>query len=276
MNRTSQIRIAFGIVIISILLALVVGAVILAIGGFSPESDSNTLTSLSLLISTTFIAVPVIVYVINRGESLREQLRFNPISLNTIIATILLSIGLIILIDELDRLVYAIFGEPEYLEQLFEQLKITSLTSGVFIIGTTVIVAPLVEELLFRGFLQKQLEEGWQDITKAVLVTSLVFAIIHLNYYWIVQIYALGVILGYLSWYTGSILPGILLHSLNNGFAIALNNAGSSFEKIYDWHGHVSPIWLILAITLVSLGFKKLHNQIPQGSPVIPEDSAKG
>ena len=71
----------------------------------------------------------------------------------------LLSIGFIILIDELDRIVYTLFGKPDYLEELVEQLKITSMFNGLIIIITTAIVAPLVEEMLFRGYLQKVLEE---------------------------------------------------------------------------------------------------------------------
>jgi hypothetical protein len=171
-----------------------------------------------------------------------------------------------VIIDELDRLVYALFGSPDFLVELVEQLRITSFYNGFFIILTTVIVAPMVEEMLFRGFLQKVLEESWEDITKVILIISLFFALVHLNPFWIVQIYLLGMLLGYLSWHTNSIIPGIILHGFNNGFAVALNNAGNVFNQYYNWHEHVNPLWIFIAIILIIFGFKMLNKDMENQS----------
>ena len=219
-----------------------------------------------MFVSTLMIALPVIVYLRINGLSIRRRLRINRISKNTLFSIIIISVGFIIIIDELDRIVYALFGSPDFLSELVEQLKITSVLNGVLIILTIIIVAPLVEEMLFRGFLQKVLEESWEDITKAILVTSLFFALVHLNPYWIVQIYLLGVLLGYLSWRTNSIIPGIILHGLNNGFAVALNNAEDVFNRYYNWHNHVNPIWVIFAIIIIFLGFKTLNKDLENQS----------
>ena len=193
-------------------------------------------------------------------------MRLNRISTRSFIAIIIISIGFIILVDELDRIVYTLFGQPDYLEDLVEQLRITSMFNGLIIIITTAIVAPLVEEMLFRGYLQKVLEDNWQDITKAILVTSLFFALVHMNPYWIVQIYLLGLVLGYLAWRTNSIIPGLILHGLNNGFAVALNNAQDVFNKYYNWHEHVNPFWVIVAIIFIFIGFKFLNHDLEKQS----------
>ena len=152
------------------------------------------------------------------------------------------------------------------MQELVEQLKITSVHNGIIIILTTAIIAPVVEEMLFRGYLQKVLEESWEDITKSILVTSLFFALVHLNTYWIVQIYLLGMLLGYLSWRTNSIIPGIILHGLNNGFAVFLNNVEDVFSRYYNWHEHVNPAWIIIAIFIVYLGFKILNKDLENRS----------
>ena len=102
-----------------------------------------------------------------------------------------------------------------------------SILGYLFLFLAVVIIAPIGEEILFRGFLQRFLEKHWKDITKAVLVTSLFFALIHFNPYWTIQIYILGIFLGYLSWKTKSVIPSILLHGLNNGTAFIL----SLFDK---------------------------------------------
>jgi membrane protease YdiL (CAAX protease family) len=219
-----------------------------------------------MFVSTLMIALPVIVYLRINGLSIRRRLRINRISKNTLFSIIIISGGFIIIIDELDRIVYALFGSPDFLSELVEQLKITSVLNGILIILTTIIVAPLIEEMLFRGFLQKVLEESWEDITKAILVTSLFFALVHLNPYWIVQIYLLGMLLGYLSWRTNSIIPGIILHGLNNGFAVALNNVEDVFNRYYNWHNHVNPAWIIFAIIIIFLGFKMLNKDLENQS----------
>jgi membrane protease YdiL (CAAX protease family) len=267
LNKNNITRIAFGIVLLSLLFAILVGAGFVSIlKVLFPNFDSIAISLLSMFVSTLMIALPVIVYLRINGLSIRRRLRINRISKNTLFSIIIISVGFIIIIDELDRIVYALFGSPDFLSELVEQLKITSVLNGILIILTTIIVAPLVEEMLFRGFLQKVLEESWEDITKAILVTSLFFALVHLNPYWIVQIYLLGMLLGYLSWRTNSIIPGIILHGLNNGFAVALNNAEDVFNRYYNWHNHVNPIWVIFAIIIIFLGFKMLNKDLENQS----------
>ena len=252
---------------LSLLFAILVGTGLVALlGVLLPNLNSSKISLLTMLISTVIIGLPVIIYLRFKGLSIPEHLRINKISSNTFISIILISIGFIIIVDELDRIVYTLFGAPEYLHELVEQLKITSIYNGFIIILITAIIAPLVEEMLFRGYLQKVLEKSWEDITKAILVTSLFFTLVHLNPYWIVQIYLLGLMLGYLAWRTNSIIPGIILHGLNNGFAVALNNVEDVFNRYYNWYEHVNPLWIFIAIVLIILGFKMLNKDLENQS----------
>jgi membrane protease YdiL (CAAX protease family) len=121
----------------------------------------------------------------------------------------------------------------------------------IFLFLAVVIMAPIGEEMVFRGFLQKFLEEYWKDITRAILISSLIFAMIHFNPYWTIQIYLLGIILGFLSWKTKSIIHSIILHSLNNGIAFILTIFNDSNLNFYFWGDFVSPIFIALAIYLL-------------------------
>ena len=262
MENKNKIRIAFGIVILSMLVGLILGSGMMGLLSLSSNADQPTLSITAMGISTLFMAVPVLFYLIKRQIPFKSALRLNGVSVKSLLSIILLSVGIIILIDEVDRLVYILFGQPEYLAELAEQLKITSLYSGIAIVVTTVLIAPIIEEMLFRGYFQKVLEDVWQDVTKAILVTGIFFAFVHLNPYWIVQIYLLGVVLGYLAWRTNSIIPSLILHGLNNGFAVALNNSPDIFNKYYNWHGQVNPIWIIVAIIFVMLGFRYLNHDL--------------
>ena len=159
----------------------------------------------------------------------------------------------------MDRILAYAFGNEQVLAELSDILIIDSTLIGLLLAITVVILAPLGEEILFRGFLQKLLEESWQDITRAVLITSLFFAFIHMNPVWVIQIYFLGVVLGYLAWRTGSILTSLILHSLNNGTALILTNYSGTIEQYYLWNNHVSPIFLCLAAISLWAGFMRLN-----------------
>lgn len=88
---------------------------------------------------------------------------------------------------------------------------------------SAVLVAPLFEELLFRGLL---LQVVWQYLRVAwvaIVVSALVFGLVHMAQPQDVPpLVTLGLALGYLRVRTGSLWPGIVLHAAFNGRTIAL------------------------------------------------------
>jgi len=92
-----------------------------------------------------------------------------------------------------------------------------------------VVAAPIAEEFLFRRVLQGWLE-GWLEprapkwgTVTAIVVSSLAFALAHLGQglAW-VPLFFFGLVVGYLSRQTGSIVPGIILHGLFNAVSVVL------------------------------------------------------
>ena len=148
---------------------------------------------------------------------------------------------------------------PKYVIDLNGVLKPESLSGYLLLFIAVVIIAPLGEELLFRGFFQKVLEDNWKDITRSVLVTALIFSFIHMNPFWFAQIYILGILLGFLAWKTNSIIPPLILHSLNNLIALVLSFTTNNETSFYLYKGHVSPWILLLAIIIVYTGFKEIN-----------------
>lgn len=262
MNRILTVPVVFGLVAASILLAFAVSGIILGFGlRFHPDRELYY-THLSLFIGQGAIILPAFIFLKFRGESIRSRFRLHPVSASVVFSVVILSVGIIILADEMDRVMSLFFPLPSALERLADIFKLTSARTMFLVISAVVIIAPLGEELLFRGFLQKFLEDNWRDITRAVLVTSLFFAFTHMNPYWLIQIYVLGVLLGYLAWRTGSILPSFILHGMNNGFALLLANTVDNSAVFYTWHNHVSPIVLVFAVICVYFGFKWLHKSL--------------
>mgnify|MGYP000232852773 FL=1 len=260
MSRTLTIKNVFGIVILSVLSALVVGTIIASVGiVYLPENDNNITNFLALFIGQGFMVIPLLLFLTARKESFVDRLRIRKLPFPVILSTLVLSLGIIILVDEFDRIASLLFTPPEYLDQLGYMLKFDSFNMAVFLMFGIVVLAPLGEEILFRGFLQKFLEEHWQDVTRAVLVTSLFFAIIHLNPFWLIQIYMLGVILGFLAWRTGSIWAGFILHAANNLVALLFTNYNQVLDDIYTWQGHVAPWILLIGGGCIYVGFNWLN-----------------
>ena len=261
MNKALTIRSVFTIMITSLFMGIAVTAFVMSIGvSLFPDSDFRFLSLISIFIGQGIMVIPAFLFVHFNQESFPKIFRLKPIPYKIVFPVVILSLGTIVLSDELDRLIQMVFSVQEYGDKLADFVQFDSPLYALILISATVIVAPFSEEVLFRGFLQKFLENHWQDITKAVLVTSMFFAAVHMNPGWIIQIYLLGIILGYLAWRTGSIIPGLILHALNNGMALCFQNYQSTIEHIYVWKNHVSPLFLLLAIFLFITGFKSINS----------------
>tara|TARA_B100000530_G_scaffold214572_1_gene137665 strand:+ start:115 stop:903 length:789 start_codon:yes stop_codon:yes gene_type:complete len=261
MKNTLTIKTAFGIVIASLFSAFFAGAVVLGIGLSNPEEPQKTYTFISFIIGQGFMLVPLFWFLRSRKEPIAERLRIRFVSSDVIISTIYLSFGIIILSDELDRIIQIFLPAPEYILDLNGLLQPESIVGFFLLFIAVVIIAPLGEELLFRGFLQQILEKHWKDVTRAVLVTALFFAMIHMNPYWFVQIYILGILLGFLAWKTKSVLPPLILHGINNAMAMFFSFAEIENNSIYIFNGHVAPWFIFFATYAILRGFKSI-NQI--------------
>jgi membrane protease YdiL (CAAX protease family) len=81
-----------------------------------------------------------------------------------------------------------------------------------------VVVAPVGEELLFRGFLFRGFVREPRDVLPGVLVIALIWSLLHIEYDWfgISVVFAVGVLFGYVRHYSGSTTLVILLHMLLN------------------------------------------------------------
>jgi len=211
-----------------------------------------------MFVGQAFLIVPVLIFLNRKQLSIIESLRLNAISKQVIISTILLSIGAMIIADEINILVDMVIPAPDSFLQLEALLTPENPISMFLLIITIVLLAPIGEELLFRGFLQKYLEIAWGDITKAILLSSLFFAAIHFNPYWLIQIYLLGVLLGYIAWQTQSVVSSIIFHIIINASSLLFTFLGESAESALIWRGHINPIILLLGIYLFWIGLKQM------------------
>ncbi|MEX2558454.1 MAG: type II CAAX endopeptidase family protein, partial [Pirellulales bacterium] len=99
------------------------------------------------------------------------------------------------------------------LERMYRAMTLPIAVPFVLFIA----LAPgFMEELFFRGYMQRRLLERW-SAWPAILVTSLLFAILHITPHAIAVALPVGIWFGVVAWRTGSVWPGILCHAFLNG-----------------------------------------------------------
>ena len=102
-----------------------------------------------------------------------------------------------------------------------------SVAGGILFFVVAVLLAPLFEELFFRGFLYKGLLHslGWWP---AALGSAAIFSLAHLQMTVFVPIFALGLGLAWVYERTGSLWTSITMHAVFNGFAVLVWSLGVS------------------------------------------------
>ena len=120
----------------------------------------------------------------------------------------------IILFHNLILTMLGVETQGDEISQLFELLD---TPIWFFIVGA--ILAPLVEEIFFRGFLFQgfRAKYGW---TSGLLLSSAIFAVAHLDLASLIPTFILGCLLAYLYQRSNSVWPGVILHMVVNTFGL--------------------------------------------------------
>lgn len=115
-----------------------------------------------------------------------------------------------------------------------------------------VVVAPIVEEYLFRGYVFRELKRLY-PLLAAVILNGLLFGLYHLNLLQTVNTFFLGMVLSLVYYYRANITDAILVHVANNGIAIL-----SSFFPQYA--GIVGPILIVCIVIAAFILYKMAKN----------------
>lgn len=123
---------------------------------------------------------------------------------------------------------------------------------NIFIIA---ILPAFGEEFLFRGVLQRILGEWTRNIHIAIIISSLAFSAMHLQFYGLLPRFFLGVVFGYLFWWSGSLWVPIFAHFLNNAVAVVFEffvTAGKVPEEAGSY-GSDNPVVIVVSALLAGL-----------------------
>ncbi len=93
------------------------------------------------------------------------------------------------------------------------------IASGGWGLATTILIAPVCEEILFRGILQDSTVRKY-GAWKGILLASFLFGVVHLIPQQIVAATCVGCVIGYIYYRTGSLFAAVVLHAINNTLAV--------------------------------------------------------
>jgi membrane protease YdiL (CAAX protease family) len=164
-------------------------------------------------------------------------------------------------------------AEAKYKESMMAMVTMKGL--GDYILALLVMAAApaIFEEILFRGALQ-QIFVGWtRNSFLGILLASILFSAIHFSYFGFLPRAALGLILGYVFYYSKNLWLNILIHFLYNGIIVTqlfvANKQGKQIDKVMD---ESMPIWLGLVAAIGIIVLMRIFKQESELSLIQEKD----
>lgn len=218
---------------------------------------------------------------------------FNVKQLILVLVIMLLSMPLVGALSELTQHIPLTKSAAAYFKTLEDNYNgeaealstIRSTMEFIFSLIVMALLPAVIEETLFRGALQQILIKWIKIPILAIVITSILFSLIHASYYGFLSRFALGMVLGLIYYYSGSIWLSMAGHFANNTIAVCymyyLSTHGKPATEAMEDN---SPMWwgipsLLVVIVLIrvfrDVSFKrKIHKIPPMDSPSVESNIA--
>lgn len=176
-----------------------------------------------------FFAVPLVLALYTKKD-IKETFKLRTCKIKYVIGGIIMTAGAIILGMVLSTVAGMIFetsakGVADSMDYL--------MTDNLFKMLLVVAVAPAVcEELMFRGFLLSSLENKLKA-KNAILIVAIVFGVFHMSVVKFLTTALLGYVFAYLAHKSKSIVPGMLMHFMNNGLSCIVMFYPKTVAKVF-------------------------------------------
>ncbi len=198
------------------------------LGRFKLEGDSYY--AVMLVVQLAVILVPPLVYMLYMGIDIRKAARLNRISIPEFLLTAGMAIfgyGAIIPINLIWYYFLSRFGTP----QPPEMPPIETPAQYLMALIVIALVPALIEEFLFRGTIMRGYEKygRWAS----VLLTGLLFSLLHLRVLSLPSILLLGVLLSYIVNRSNTIFTGVVYHFVNNAIAVTIAFLTGVLSKLF-------------------------------------------
>ena len=177
-----------------------------------------------LLIQEIIILAPLLIYTTKKYGFKWKKFGFEKVGIFKTIFSVfggyIAYLGITILITTF--IVFTNIKIPGYqiqenIFEIFGDKNLELIITGIIVI----VIAPIVEEIFFRGFLLRFFVDK-TGVFYGSVVSALIFAVFHLQWQSIIPIFILGLIINHMVIKHKSIVPAIIFHVINNGIAFTL------------------------------------------------------
>jgi hypothetical protein len=200
-----------------------VGLLLIALQG---EQGQMAQSGLLAIVQLAFLLPVVVIFAWRRIHW--KHLGFGGFSASTmgIGCGLLIASYAIILLHNLLLVNLGIDTQGEAIAELFAALE---SPVWFFIVGA--LLAPLIEEIFFRGFLFQgfRARYGW---VSGMLLSSGIFAVAHLDPVSLIPTFILGCVLAYLYHRSNSVWPGVILHVMVNSFGLCAAYVSTQYPQL--------------------------------------------
>ena len=167
------------------------------------------------------------------------------------------------------------FPVPEFLNQMLSGLEAGAFPAAAVLVITATLIAPLVEEFIFRGILQNSIYYRYGSLLPAMVIPTVIFALFHVAYLFylpaLLELIGLALMLAWVMAKTGNLLVPVMVHGLFNL---------SAFSDIFSQQnpetaslGDLGLPWIVISGLLLLLGwlyFVKLPVVVMENVYLIP------
>ena len=178
---------------------------------------SSNMNIILILINVLIVIIFTVIYKV-RKKNIKEELQFRKTKYINMIIAVALGLSFWIF----DSGVLSIIYEAGFLKESFSYMEelLSPITSGnlILTIISVGIIAPFVEEFIFRGVIFKILNKNISALW-SIIIQAILFGVFHLNLIQGGYASLMGILFGYVTYKTKSIWPAIVMHISNNVFA---------------------------------------------------------
>ena len=182
------------------------------------------------------------------SNSRKEQKLKYHLNLMSFVFAALIIIAFRLVFDNSLTLWVSKISMPDFINEAFEELSV----SPIILILSAAVVAPIYEEIIFRGILLKGMSKKINPII-ALVVSALLFAIVHMNIPQGINAFLLGLVIGFIYLKTGSIYLSIFAHFINNILALSVSSRFALIEGKYAMAIHI--MFFILGVILLVIAY---------------------
>lgn len=236
--------------ILALLLPSVLAIFVLMLAGFFTDItkiETTTFYKIFSVLINEIVFIAIFLLFSTKKKVGVKPLINKKLNFSQIFILILISLTCLFLITPLMN-VYDEFLTFIGLEPMETSINLSGTKNLIFYIFSLGILAPIGEELIFRGIILNGLEE--KGTKKAVLLSGFMFMLMHLNVHQTLYQFILGVILALVVVHTQNIFSSILIHFINNTSILLINYFSPQF---FDFK-FLSVNFIIIALACFLVG----------------------